>query len=67
MFNPKWERDENEVTISRALEKVAGEVGQGVSSNAGKSAHPTSSSSSETGLHSLLTHLALHATSLSTN
>ncbi|KAJ7711297.1 NADP-dependent oxidoreductase domain-containing protein [Mycena olivaceomarginata] len=34
MFNPKWERDENEVTISRALEKVAGEVGKGVSSNA---------------------------------
>jgi hypothetical protein len=35
MFNPKWERDENEVTISRALEKVAGELGQGVSLNAG--------------------------------
>ncbi|KAJ7714626.1 Aldo/keto reductase [Mycena olivaceomarginata] len=33
MFNPKWERDENEVTISRALEKVAGELGQGVSLN----------------------------------
>jgi hypothetical protein len=35
LVNPKWERNETEVTISRALEKVAGEVGRGVSSNAG--------------------------------
>ncbi|KAJ7300492.1 NADP-dependent oxidoreductase domain-containing protein [Mycena albidolilacea] len=34
LINPKWERNENEVRISRALEKVAGEVGQGVSTNA---------------------------------
>jgi hypothetical protein len=27
IFNPQWERNENEKKISHALEKVAGEVG----------------------------------------